>query len=151
MRIIRISSCFDCPYKNSGVYCGKPARPAKVAAPAVGGDSDISIHYHVYHKTLQEDCPLEEDNTVGLALGWFRKHTIYEELDDSPDVLLSSESNRGEVDKIETKYHELLYAVGQKYPGESRHETALRYIKEAEAKPAVECKGGGGRRWQRNY
>ena len=91
MRIIRISSCFDCPYKNSGVYCGKPARPAKVAAPAVGGDSDISIHYHVYHKTLHEDCPLDEappslipkesgggkDNTVGLALGWLRNHTIY--------------------------------------------------------------------------
>ncbi len=133
MRIIRITSCFDCdPWKGSGVYCGK--------------DGDISIHYHVYHKTLHEDCPLDEappslipkesgggkDNTVGLALGWLRKHTIYEELDDSPDVLLSSESNRGEVDKIETKYHELLYAVGQKYPGESRHETALRYIKEAE-------------------
>lgn len=33
---------------------------------------------------------------------------------------------------IEEKYYELLYAVGNKYPNESRHETALRYIKEAE-------------------
>lgn len=33
----------------------------------------------------------------------------------------------------EDKYYELLYAVGTKYPNESRHETALRYIKEAEA------------------
>jgi len=29
-------------------------------------------------------------------------------------------------------YYELLYAVGKKYPGESRHETALRYILSAE-------------------
>jgi hypothetical protein len=34
-------------------------------------------------------------------------------------------------------YEELLYAVGNKYPGESRHETALRYIRQAEA-PSVE-------------
>ena len=34
----------------------------------------------------------------------------------------------------ETKYHELLMAVETKYPSESRHETALRYIKEVENK-----------------
>ncbi len=27
------------------------------------------------------------------------------------------------------KYYELLYAVSEKYPGDTRHETALRYIK----------------------
>jgi hypothetical protein len=31
-----------------------------------------------------------------------------------------------------TKYPELIYAVGKKYPGETRHETALRYIRRAE-------------------
>jgi hypothetical protein len=30
------------------------------------------------------------------------------------------------------KYNELLFAVGNKYPGETRHETALRYIRQAE-------------------
>ena len=29
-------------------------------------------------------------------------------------------------------YYELIMAVGKKYPGETRHETALRYIREAE-------------------
>ena len=33
---------------------------------------------------------------------------------------------------IKDKYNELIMAVGNKYPGESRHETALRYIKRAE-------------------
>ena len=31
-------------------------------------------------------------------------------------------------------YYELIYAVGTKHPGETRHQTALRYIKEAETK-----------------
>ena len=30
------------------------------------------------------------------------------------------------------KYNELLFAVCRKFPGESRHQTALRYIREAE-------------------
>jgi hypothetical protein len=30
------------------------------------------------------------------------------------------------------KYDELLYSVGNKYPNESRHETALRYIRNSE-------------------
>lgn len=31
------------------------------------------------------------------------------------------------------RYHELLFAVGNKYTGETRHETVLRYIRQAEA------------------
>ncbi len=47
MRIIRITGCHDCdPYKNYGTYCGK--------------DRAISIHYHVFHKTLPDNCPLEK-------------------------------------------------------------------------------------------
>ena len=30
------------------------------------------------------------------------------------------------------RYNELIMAVGNKYPNESRHETALRYIRQAE-------------------
>jgi hypothetical protein len=37
-----------------------------------------------------------------------------------------------ELADIEKKYYELIYAVANKYPNESRHETALRYIKERE-------------------
>ena len=38
-----------------------------------------------------------------------------------------------DTDSVKDLYYELLYAVGKKYPGESRHETALRYILAAEA------------------
>jgi hypothetical protein len=33
-------------------------------------------------------------------------------------------------------YFELLFAVGHKHPGESRHQTALRYIRQAEQQSA---------------
>jgi hypothetical protein len=37
-----------------------------------------------------------------------------------------------EVDSLRRLYNELLYAVESKHEGESRHETALRYIQERE-------------------
>ena len=33
--------------------------------------------------------------------------------------------------EVEEKYYELLFAVGIKFPNETRHETALRYIRQA--------------------
>ena len=33
---------------------------------------------------------------------------------------------------LQMKYDELIFAVGSKFPGETRHETALKYIKAAE-------------------
>lgn len=41
--------------------------------------------------------------------------------------------------ELRAKYHELLYAVANKYPNETRHETALRYIRQAETITS-ECK-----------
>lgn len=36
------------------------------------------------------------------------------------------------MDAISQQYYELLYSVEQKWPNESRHQTALRYIQQAE-------------------
>jgi len=41
------------------------------------------------------------------------------------------------------RYLELIYAVGHKYPGESRHETALRYIVRAESPGGGTAKAAG--------
>lgn len=35
---------------------------------------------------------------------------------------------------LSEKYFELLYAVAQKFPDETRHQTALRYIQQAESR-----------------
>lgn len=37
-----------------------------------------------------------------------------------------------ELETVKAQYHELLFHVGTKHPNESRHETALRYIRQAE-------------------
>lgn len=37
------------------------------------------------------------------------------------------------LDELRANYDELIYAVARKYEGETRHETALRYIREREA------------------
>lgn len=39
------------------------------------------------------------------------------------------------------KYNELIMAVGNKFPGESRHETALRYIRRMEEPSDICVKG----------
>ena len=35
--------------------------------------------------------------------------------------------------KLDSLYHELIMSVAQKFPNETRHETALRYIEERES------------------
>lgn len=37
-----------------------------------------------------------------------------------------------ELEEVKSKYNELIYAVARKYDGETRHDTALRYIRERE-------------------
>ena len=37
-----------------------------------------------------------------------------------------------ELERVRKLYNELLHAVARKYPGETRHQTALRYIQQAE-------------------
>ena len=43
------------------------------------------------------------------------------------------QTNHVEMARVCALYNELLYAVAKKFPGETRHETALRYIRQAEA------------------
>jgi len=51
-----------------------------------------------------------------------------------PTFFASLEQQLNDRDK---EYHELLMAVVRKHPGETRHETALRYIREAETAAAL--------------
>ena len=50
--------------------------------------------------------------------------------------------------ELEKDYYELLWGVEQKHPGESRHQTALRYILERESRvngPAGAAARGEGK------
>ena len=53
---------------------------------------------------------------------------------DARDALLAH------IEELEGWYYELLYAVATKYPNESRHQAALRYIHEHESRATSETK-----------
>ena len=46
---------------------------------------------------------------------------------------ISYDTKNAEIQNLKSKYHELLYQVEKNFPNESRHETALRYIRQAES------------------
>src|SRR6056297_1021793 len=79
---------------------------------------------------------------------WRRQmNTPYTELPEN-----EKESDRKEADKFlamlsPKSYYELIMAVENKYPGENRHQTALRLIKEAQCSynqsNQADCKLGG--------
>ena len=48
------------------------------------------------------------------------------------DILNEHASLTEKMERLEGDYYELLWAVCKKHDGETRHETALRYIQEAE-------------------
>ena len=66
--------------------------------------------------TVQSETP-EEPAAMALHTEWVRY----------------SRHLRSLLAQREKEYYELLYAVGNKWPNESRHETALRYIRNAES------------------
>ena len=57
-----------------------------------------------------------------------------------------AQTDAAELARLRGLYEELLYAVGNKHPGETRHKTALRYIQQAEAPrgSAAQCDGPNG-------
>lgn len=49
------------------------------------------------------------------------------------DVDTRANEAADEIERLRSAYNELIYAVSHKYEGETRHETALKYIMQAEA------------------
>ena len=51
-----------------------------------------------------------------------------------------AQTDEEELKRLRGLYDELLYAVGKKFPDETRHQTALRYIQQAETPSIVQAK-----------
>lgn len=47
-------------------------------------------------------------------------------------IIKAKEEKMDKLEILEKKYYELIMEVGNKYEGETRHQTALRYIRQAE-------------------
>ena len=57
-------------------------------------------------------------------------------------ICLTYEQQDKELIEVQRKYRQLLYEVRSKFPGETRHETALRYIKAMESSPPCSSVAG---------
>ena len=66
-------------------------------------------------------------SVAASALDWLQTKAMNGDRD---AMALIFEINR--LNAVEVRYNELILNVASKFPDESRHETALRYIKEAE-------------------
>jgi hypothetical protein len=55
------------------------------------------------------------------------------------DKIASLKQQLAEAQRDAARYNELLYAVAKKHPDETRHETALRYIRQAEQPKDDQC------------
>ena len=58
------------------------------------------------------------------------------------DLKARAESAESRLREAQAQYDELIYAVAQKWPGETRHQTALRYIQNAERGDAARAADG---------
>lgn len=87
--------------------------------------------------------------TIELCEGCEKEYHAAYKTDD--DVLLCADCYidllKEENTKLKDEYYELVFAVATKHPDETRHETAFRYIMEAESSQVGEdqAKGGGMR------
>ena len=66
---------------------------------------------------------------INLQEGHCEVETIIDDLIIAEDT---AEKLKARAEKVESLYYELLYQVGIKHPNESRHDTALRYLRNAE-------------------
>jgi predicted nuclease with TOPRIM domain len=94
-------------------------------------------HRPAYDEQQQRIKELEQDN-----------YTLRRSLSSQPDRLTSSGAFQvmmerevsirdQRIKELTDKYNELLYQVATKHPDETRHQTAMRYIRNAE----TSCKG----------
>lgn len=100
--------------------------------------SDEVTRYKVVGRMLDPFVPT--DNKVDVILDADHRR-IVEGLEESErkalssllDISLKCDKLQSEEAEREARYMELIYAVGMKNEGETRHQTALRYIKQAES------------------
>ena len=92
-----------------------------------------------FRKQFTYQHPIDSEGFIVVASGKTKNGwTVYtsSQIEDFISNLLSSATQQA-VQEERKKYEELIMAVGNKYPGETRHETALRYIKQAEMSSGV--------------
>ena len=83
------------------------------------------------------------------AKAWVRLGSMPVSCSDLNALVAYCRALESRVADLSAKYDELIYGVGNKWRGETRHQTALRYIRQAETPAgtegaAVKAVGGNG-------
>lgn len=101
--------------------------------PAVGGSAlfgELVRKHQLAVETLTEQ-QLAEAIRQAIASGDFMRNVVHDRHNRSAQSVTYIPWL--ETERLKTLYNELLYAVASKHEGETRHETALRYIRERES------------------
>ena len=140
----------DCAYvgrsKSLGIACAEwtPEQPAPAPAPVRPNWANGCGYDAPAPAPKVEDAPTQREPAGfvnGQAMAWedvwdecirLGMNTDNSQPDGKYDVLAFIRTLAQRAGEMDKKYHELIFAVGNCYSGESRHETALRYIREAE-------------------
>ena len=81
--------------------------------------------------------------TVSLGSERIADHELTAALRNAAPALIAElEQAESRLREAQAQYDELIYAVAQKWPGETRHQTALRYIQSAERGDAARAAEG---------
>lgn len=89
------------------------------------------------HTEQRVDMGNEIDSALAFVEGGDDREDRLERMKTAKEGLLSTfnsliTSTENDLLDVREKYNELVMAVGNKFEGETRHETALRYIRNAE-------------------
>lgn len=93
------------------------------------GSVDIEAERNLFEAWARANCGSTDEPLARLSNGgyeWGRTADMF-------CAWKAGAACRTQAEGAKDRYNELLFAVARKFPGESRHETALRYIREAEA------------------
>jgi hypothetical protein len=90
--------------------------------------SKVGTWYNVYARPITQPARKEGDETCQQMIG---QKKILPAGSHAPEPTPQADAKGAMLDYINL-YNELIYAVARKFPNETRHQTALRYIREAE-------------------
>ena len=114
---------------------GNPTSTEQVATSPSGSSSLVGKWRTEAAAHKLRASNLEDDGHSIYSNGEAGKSSAKMQCADELEAALATQTG-GAGQDVTDLYHELLYEVVNKYPGESRHETARRYIRERENRPA---------------
>lgn len=114
--------CHANPYRDGACFASDCSQENRHTAPPTSGDDDVRVQ-NFYSQAMRQ---LVEEGSRATQT------TIRARAEQMHKAFLATPAQAGAELPAQAKYDELIYAVASKFPGETRHQTALRYIRERE-------------------